>query len=96
MTIEEILNSGVVAAYNVAVAKEIGLEEVIILNTMKQLRRRQDGYISCETDILVDLTGLSATVVERCLRRLIELKYIETKVFFIGEDWVKHYLYKIK
>ena len=96
MTIEEILNSGVVATYNVAVAKEIGLEGAIVLNTMKQIRKRQDGYISCETDTLADLTGLSPVDVQYALLKLMDLGYIETNRVFIGEDWTKYYLYKIK
>ena len=96
MTVEEILNSGLVATYNVAVAKEIGLEGAIILNTMKQLRRRQDGYISCETDTLADLTGLKPVDVQYALLKLMDLGYIETNRVFIGEDWTKYYLYKIK
>ena len=96
MAIEQILNSGVVATYNVAVAKEIGLEGAIVLNTMKQIRKRQDGYISCETDILVDLTGLSPVDVQYALLKLMDLGYIETNRAFIGEDWTKYYLYKIK
>ena len=96
MAIEQILNSGVVATYNVAVAKEIGLEGAIVLNTMKQIRKRQDGYISCETDILVDLTGLKPVDVQYALLKLMDLGYIETNRAFIGEDWTKYYLYKIK
>ena len=96
MTIEEILNSRVVATYNVAVAKEIGLEGAIVLNTMRQLKREQDSYISCETDTLADLTGLKPVDVQYALLKLMDLGYIETNRAFIGEDWTKYYLYKIK
>ena len=93
---EEILNAGVVVTYNLALAKKIGLAEAIVLSTMKQLPRRQDGYISCETDTLADLTGLSPVDVQYALLKLMDLGYIESDHVFIGEDWVKHYLYKIK
>lgn len=96
MTMEEILNAGVVVAYNLALAKKIGLAEAIVLSTMKQLPRRQDGCISCETDTLADLTGLKPVDVQYALLNLMDLGYIESDRVFIGEDWVEYYLYKIK
>lgn len=51
MTIEEILNAGMVVTYNVALAKEIGLAEAIILNTIKQAGMTENGYVSYSSDV---------------------------------------------
>ncbi len=49
MTIEEILNAGMVVTYNVALAKEIGLVEAVILN-IKQAGMTENGYVSYSSD----------------------------------------------
>lgn len=49
MTIEEILNSSMVVTYNVALAKEIGLAEAIILNTIKQAGMTENGLKELES-----------------------------------------------
>lgn len=94
MTMEEILNAGMVATYNVALAKEIGLEEAITLSTIKQLKRSQEDYISCATDALVDLTGLTEIQVQGALDNLVKLDYLDIRT--IKENDIESVQYRVK
>ena len=90
MTIEEMLNAGMVVTYNVALAKEIGLAEAIILNTIKQAGMTEN-YSS---DVWTDLTGLTEKQAQKALDNLVKLGYLDIRT--IKENDIESVQYRVK
>ena len=94
MTMEEILNAGMVVTYNVALAKEIGLAEAIILNTIKQAGMTENGYVSYSSGVWTNLTGLTEKQAQKALDNLVKLGYLDIRT--VKENDIESVQYRVK